>query len=144
MSRLTALPASESIAEPSPFGYGHDYPEPAEWEMDPHGTPPPPPPPYWADVAAFLEGGIPDPPRPVSLRRVDGHALFYAGKVNVLFGDPESGKSWIAYAAVAQALGEGRRCTIIDVDHNGMREVISRLLALGAPPSALGDPERFR
>jgi hypothetical protein len=143
MSRLTALP-SESIAEPSPFGYGHDYPEPAEWEMDPHGTPPPPPPPYWADVAAFLEGGIPEPPRPVCLRREDGHALFYAGKVNVLFGDPESGKSWIAYAAVTQCLQEGRKAAIIDVDHNGIREVVSRLVKLGAPQEALADPELFR
>jgi hypothetical protein len=101
-------------------------------------------PPLWADVAGFLAGGVPPPPAPVALRRVDGHALFYAGKVNVLFGDPESGKSWIAYAAVTQALCDGRRAAIVDVDHNGLREVVTRLLALGAAPAALGDPERFR
>lgn len=118
-----------------------EYPEPPEWVMDPDGTPPAP---LYADVAAYLDAGIPAPPRPVALRREDGHALFYASKVNVLFGDPESGKSWIAYAAVTQVLQDGRNATIVDVDHNGMREVITRLLALGAPPSALRDPGRFR
>lgn len=98
----------------------------------------------WADVAAFLADGIPEPPRPSTLRRDDGAALFYAGKVNVLFGDPESGKSWIAYAAAVQALGDGRKAAIIDVDHNGLPEVITRLMLLGAHPDALSDPERFR
>jgi hypothetical protein len=121
-----------------------DYPVPEDWQIDPDGIEPEPPAPLYADIAAFLANGIPEPPRPVSLRREDGHALFYAQKVNVLFGDPESGKSWIAYAAVAQALVGSRRCAIVDVDHNGLREVVSRLLALGAPKDALADPERFR
>jgi hypothetical protein len=124
--------------------YGEDYPEPEEWQLDPDGVEPEPPAPLYADIAAFLDGGIPAPPRPVCLRREDGHALFYAGKVNVLFGDPESGKSWIAYAAVAQVLADGRRCAIVDVDHNGLREVVTRLLALGAPRDAVADPEKFR
>jgi hypothetical protein len=121
--------------------YGADYPDPPEWQVDPDGTPPPS---IWADVGAFLDKGIPEPPQPVALRREDGNALFYAGKVNVLFGDPECGKSWIAYAAVVQALAEGRKAAIIDVDHNGLAEVITRLLALGARPDSLRDPGRFK
>jgi hypothetical protein len=121
--------------------YGDDYAEPPDWQIDPDGVPPTP---LYSDVAAFLAGGIPDPPRPVALRRDDGHALFYAGKVNVLFGDPESGKTWVALAACAQVLGDGRKVAVIDVDHNGIREIITRLLALGAHPEALADPERFR
>jgi len=35
----------------------------------------------------------------VLLRRADGQCIFYAGKVNVLYGDPECGKTWIALAA---------------------------------------------
>lgn len=124
--------------------YAEDYEPPPQWQLDPDMPPPAPPRPLYADVATFLAGGIPDPPRPVCLRREDGHALFYAGKVNVLFGDPESGKSWIAYAAAAQALTEGRRATILDCDHNGLREVVSRLVALGAPTDALAEPDMFR
>jgi hypothetical protein len=78
------------------------------------------------------------------MRREDDAALFYAGKVNVVFGDPEAGKTWIGYAAVAQALKDELRACIFDLDHNGAAEIISRLLLLGAPPSMLRDPERFR
>lgn len=120
---------------------GASYDEPPAWQLDPFGEPPAP---LYADVAAFLANGLPEPPKPVALRREDGHSLFYAGKVNVLFGDPECGKTWVALAAVAQSLAEGRRCAILDIDHNGLRETIARLLALGAPHAALGDPERFR
>jgi hypothetical protein len=62
----------------------------------------------------------------------------------VLFGDPESGKSWVAYAAVVEALSGDRRAAIVDADHNGASEIVTRLLALGAVPRALADPERFR
>lgn len=98
----------------------------------------------YVDIAALLAAGFPPPPAPTVLRRVDGRALFYDGKANVLFGDPESGKSWIAYAAVAQALGGGQRAAIVDVDHNGAREVVTRLMTLGAPQDALADADRFR
>lgn len=98
----------------------------------------------FVDVAALLAGGIPDKPPPVLLTRDDGHALFYAGKVNVLFGDPECGKTWIALAACVEAMRAGRRAAIVDLDHNGAEEIVSRLLALGATPAMLSDPNRFR
>lgn len=101
-------------------------------------------PPVFVDVAALLDGGIPDPPAPVLLRRDDGRALFYAGQVNVLFGDPESGKTWLAYAACVEALAEKRTVLIIDADHNGAQQVMSRLLTLGADPEVLRDQQRFR
>ena len=98
----------------------------------------------FVDVAAFLAGGLPEPPKPTVLYRQDDHALFYAGKVNVLFGDPECGKSWIAYAAVVEALGDGQTGLILDADHNGPQEILARLLLLGAKPDVLGDPALFR
>lgn len=101
-------------------------------------------PPLFADVAAFLAGGLPEPVKPVLLHRTDGHCLFYAGKVNVLYGDPECGKTWIALAAMVEALAAGRRCVMIDLDHNGMAEIIGRLLTLGARPADLSNPELFR
>lgn len=98
----------------------------------------------YVDVAALLAGGLPDPPQPVLLHRDDGHALFYAGQVNVLFGDPESGKTLVAQAAVVEALRDGRRVLFVDIDHNGPQATVHRLLAMGAPRDALADPTRFR
>lgn len=98
----------------------------------------------FADVAALLDGGIPEPPRPVLLQREDGHHLFYREKVNVLFGDPESGKTWIALAGLAEALRAGRKGAFIDLDHNGVAEIVQRLILLGAPVDALRNPGAFR
>lgn len=103
-----------------------------------------PPTPLFIDVATLLGAGIPPPPKPVLLTRNDGHALFYAGKVNVLFGDPECGKTWIALAAVVEALNGGRRAAVIDLDHNGAGEILSRLILLGATAEQLSNPDLFR
>lgn len=98
----------------------------------------------YVDVAALLDGGLPEPPAPRLLRRRDGYALFYAAKVNVLFGDPECGKTMIAIAACVEALNAGRRAALLDVDHNGAAEIVGRLILLGANPAHLADPARFR
>lgn len=122
------------------------------WDEEPFPVPDPPmsgtgntePSPLYADIAALLEGGIPDPPAPDVLTRDDGHALFYAGQVNYVFGDPESGKTWIALAAVAETLRSGGTALVVDIDHNGTGPTVSRLQMLGAPPAALADQSRFR
>ena len=96
------------------------------------------------DVSGMLDGTLPEPPAPMLLTRSDGNAIFYAGEVNVLFGDPECGKTMIADAAAAEALSHGRKAVILDLDHNGPASTISRLLMFGAPVDALRDSERFR
>jgi hypothetical protein len=58
----------------------------------------------YGDVAGLLAGDLPEPPAPELLRRTDGNAMFYKGQVNMLFGEPESGKTWVALAAVSEAL----------------------------------------
>lgn len=79
---------------------------------------------------------------PTVCRRSDGALLFYQGKVNVVFGDSESGKSWLCLLACAQELAAGGAVTYMDYedDPNG---IVSRLLALGVPRAVLDDPERF-
>lgn len=80
--------------------------------------------------------------KPVVGRRVDGVALFYPGKVNVVFGDSEGGKTWLCLLATAQLLRAGRAVTYIDYE-DSPRGIKSRLLALDVPASVLNDPELF-
>ena len=100
--------------------------------------------PTYSDLSWVLTGERRQPPPPTWLTTVKGNCLFYAGRVNGLFGDPETAKSWIAMCAVTEALQENERCAYLDVDHNGADEIASRLLALGAPAAAIADPEVFR
>ncbi|MBQ0902678.1 hypothetical protein [Micromonospora sp. U21] len=96
------------------------------------------------DVAAMLDGGLPDPPAPVLLHRDDGNAIFYAGQVNLIFGDPESGKTLVAQAAAAEALIAGRKVLFVDIDHNGAQATISRFLDMEVPEETLRNPDLFR
>jgi hypothetical protein len=96
------------------------------------------------DLSGLLAGSLPEPPRPVSLTRSDGHAIFYSGQVNNLFGEPESGKTMVALAAIEEASKAGSRTVFLDIDHNGVEGIVTRLVALGVPVEYLADAERFR
>ena len=96
------------------------------------------------DIAAMLSGGLPEPPTPTVLRRADGPCLFYAAQVNLLFGDPESGKTLIALAALTELAAAGTRSAFLDLDHNGPDAIVGRLLAFGVPAGYLADPGLFR
>jgi len=96
------------------------------------------------DVAAFFAGTAPEPPKPVLMHRTDGHALFYAGKVNLIFGDPESGKTLLILAACAEALRAGRRVLYVDLDHNGPEFILPLLAGFGASTETMSDPALFR
>lgn len=80
------------------------------------------------------------PPKPTVLRRIDGAGLFYAGRVNALYGESGSGKSWIAMEACAQILRAGGSVLYVDLeDHAG--SVAARMIALGIDRATL--IERF-
>ena len=98
----------------------------------------------YADVASLLAGKLPEPPQPTVLRRGDGRCLFYPGQVNSLFGDPESGKTFVALAAATEVLNAGGRVLVMDLDHNGEAATIGRLLMLGASRAALSTRDNFR
>lgn len=86
----------------------------------------------WAsvDLGPYLTGEV-SPPEPTVLRRTDGQALFYAGKVNSLFGQSESAKSWIALHAGVQEMKLGERVMYLDLEDDPVT-TIARLRALGA------------
>lgn len=100
--------------------------------------------PLYTDIAAMLDGTLPEPPTPEVLSRSDGRPLFYKGEVNLVFGDPEQGKTWVIFAGCAEVLIDGGRVIYVDLDHNGAAAIVSRLLLLGVPAEILRDPQRFR
>jgi len=98
----------------------------------------------YADVAGILDGTIPEPPAPTILATEGNYSLFYECQVNLIFGDPECGKTWLALCAAAEALQDGRSVLVLDLDHNGVASTVSRLLKMGVPVDVLRDPGKFR
>jgi hypothetical protein len=96
------------------------------------------------DLSWILTGQAPEIPPPVWVQHDAGHAVFYAGKVNGVFGDPETAKTWLAQCAIVEALNNGGTAAMVDVDHNGENHTAARLLLHGAPIQALAHPDRFR
>jgi hypothetical protein len=66
---------------------------------------------------------------PSMLRREDGNNILYAGKVNALFGESESGKTWVALEAVRQELAKGNCVFYIDFEDSA-RGIFNRLKTL--------------
>lgn len=98
----------------------------------------------FTDLSWVLTGQRRPPLQPEYLETGNGHALFYAGRINGLFGDPETAKSWIAQTTITQALTQGKTAVYLDIDHNGAEEIAERLILLGANPTKIGDPRHFR
>lgn len=98
----------------------------------------------YGDVAALLSGNLPPTPTPDVLSRTDGVGLFYSGQVNMLFGDPETGKTFVALAGAVETVNDGLKAVVLDLDHNGMAAIVTRLLALGADKDALANLDIFR
>jgi hypothetical protein len=69
-------------------------------------------------------------PGPTVLYRTDGQCLLYAGKINAIFGESESGKTWVALEAVRQQLVQGKKVFYIDFE-DSKRGIRGRLKALG-------------
>lgn len=97
----------------------------------------------YTDLAAVIAGGV-TAPTPDTLRRNDGHALAYSGHVNVIYGDPETGKTWVALAAATEAINHGGKALILDMDNNGPGPTVHRLRHLGLDDDAITDPDRLR
>ena len=95
------------------------------------------------DLAAIAEGRN-TAPSPTILHRTDTRALLYPGRVNVIQGDPESGKTWLLLCAVEETLRADRSAAFVDLDHNGPHTILSHLTNLGRPLDVLTDVTRFR
>jgi hypothetical protein len=68
-------------------------------------------------------------PQTSMLARTDGNFLLYQGKVHSLYGESESGKSWIAQIAVAEQLRAFKKVIYIDFESDAA-DVVDRLKTL--------------
>jgi len=64
------------------------------------------------------------------LKRTDGHGLIYTGRVHSIYGESESGKSWIAQIATAECLKNDKKVIYIDFESDAI-DIVNRLKALG-------------
>lgn len=69
---------------------------------------------------------------PEMLKREDGHSILYPGKINAIFGESESGKTWVALEAVRQELVRGNWVMYIDFEDSA-RGIMNRLKTLKTP-----------
>lgn len=86
----------------------------------------------WAavDLGPYLSGQV-TMPEPSILRRSDGKGLLYPGRVNMIYGKSESGKSWLSLAACVQELTAGERVMYLDMEDEPTG-TLARMQALGA------------
>lgn len=84
----------------------------------------------WKPVnLAPLFDGTYERPQTSLLLRTDGNYLFYQGKVHSLYGESESGKSWIAQIAVAEQLRQFKKVIYIDFESDA-GDIVDRLKSL--------------
>jgi hypothetical protein len=82
------------------------------------------------DLEPYLSGLF-KPVEPTVLRRDDGRALFYPGRLNMLFAPSESGKTLVALHTSLEVIASGERVVFIDFEDEPVN-TIERLRAMGA------------
>ncbi len=71
------------------------------------------------NLRELVEGGA-RPVEPTLGFRTDAVGLLYPGKVHLMAGEPESGKSWLALVFAAQVMDERRRVLFLDFEDNAL------------------------
>jgi hypothetical protein len=69
---------------------------------------------------------------PTMLRREDGNCLLYSGKINAIFGESESGKTWLALEAIRQELEKNNIVFYLDFEDSA-RGILNRLKTMKVP-----------
>jgi hypothetical protein len=95
---------------------------------------------YPADLDDVLDGTF-EPQVPTILRRSDGPAFLYPGRIHSVNAEPEAGKGWLSCAACADVMLAGGVALYIDLE-DSRENVVGRLVALGVPREVIRD--RFR
>lgn len=74
------------------------------------------PPGDYADRIRAVFSGSYEPTAPSVLARVDGACMLYPGCTHAIFGEPGSGKSWLAIVAAAQQIKAGHPVLYLDYE----------------------------
>jgi hypothetical protein len=90
------------------------------------------------DLRTVLAVGYEQPTPTVGVVLDCDFQLWYAGRINAVFGDSGGGKTWVAYKAVAEALLAGRDAVVIDYEDHPAA-CVARLIALGVPQDVVYD-----
>lgn len=94
------------------------------------------------DLTEYLDPNY-VPVQPTMLQRSDGVFLLYPGKSHSIYGESESGKSWIAMYETVQLINAGHNVLYLDFEDTPQC-VVERLLALGATHRAIKDHLDYR
>lgn len=105
----------EQVGEHEPQGEDHG------WEL--------------SDLEAVLSGAF-EPIIPTILKRSDGVALLYPSRLNALWGESGTGKSWVAQHTAAQVIESGGVVLYCDYEDTP-RGLAGRLRALGVSDDAI-------
>ncbi|MGN0094475.1 MAG: AAA family ATPase [Corynebacterium sp.] len=88
-----------------------------------------PPSDYDERVQAVFSGDY-EPVKPAVLARVDGANMLYPGCTHSIYGEPGSGKSWLAVVAAAQQIAAGHPVLYLDYEDD-TEPTLHRLALLG-------------
>lgn len=86
---------------------------------------------FVADIVALHASGL-IPEEAVLLRRVDGQAVLYAGKMHTFQAEPGAGKTWLGLYAVAEVLYAGGTAAMLDYEDTANTALL-RLRTIGVP-----------
>lgn len=93
------------------------------------------------DLADLLAGREPEV-TPFHLRRDDGAGLVYPGRIHDIHAEPSVGKTWVALLLAKEVLTDGGGVVYLDYEDTH-RGTVGRLLRIGTPAAAVGDPTQF-
>lgn len=87
------------------------------------------------DLDPYLNGQF-KPVAPTVLVRADGNALFYPGRLNMLFAPSESGKTLLALYTAIEQMTAGERVVFVDLEDEPVN-TIERLRSMGVSDDEL-------
>ena len=93
----------------------------------------------WAtvDLGPYLDGTH-VAQKPTVLLRSDGAALFYAGETHSIYGESESGKSWVALIAAAEVIAHSGDVLFVDFESTPAR-IVERMGHLRVSAEAMAE-----
>lgn len=132
----STAPAPSPLADPEPDPA--DTPAPALAVVDPEA-----PRSSWlpVDLGPHLDGTY-EPETPTLLRRDDDLGLLYPGRVHSIYGESESGKSFVTLLAVLDAVHDSRDALVLDFESDAAT-VVGRLLSLGLDRDDIAEHVRY-